>query len=111
MGYEKSKDDKRDAMSRQTNKRKKTNKWCRGKVGVAHTPELVVNHNMINWKPCSWFPRYYSYLRRDEGPKDYQYHCKHSYRCTSCGKYTEYWLKNPEECPDFKPKPEPTLAP
>jgi len=104
--WDKSKDEKRDVMSRQTNKRKPTNKWCKGKAGVEHTPELVVNHNMAN-RACRWFPLYFSYARRAEGVKSYRYSCKHSYRCTACGKYTEYFLKNVEECPDYTPKPEP----
>jgi hypothetical protein len=103
--WDKSKDEKRDAITRQTNKRKKTGRWCRGKVGVEHVTEMVVNHNMTFRKPCHWFPLYHSYARREEGPKNYRYSCFHSYRCTNCGKYVEYFLKNVEECPNFKPKP------
>ncbi len=106
MHWDKSKDEKRDVMTRQTNKRKSTAKWCRGKVGVVHTPELVVNHNYNPVMVCKWFGIYYSFARRDEGPKRWRYSCRHSYKCTNCGKYTEYYLKNIEECPDFKPQPE-----
>lgn len=104
--WDKSKDEKRDAITRQTNKRKSTAKWCRGKVGVEHVTELVVNHNMMYRKACRWFPTYWSYARRDEGPKDWRYTCMHSYKCINCGKYTEYFLKNIEECPNYVPKPE-----
>jgi hypothetical protein len=104
MALEKRKDELREEVIRTTNKRKKTGRWCRGKVGVEHEPELVVNHNMQRMT-CRWYSIYYSFLRRDEGPKDYRYTCKHSYRCTNCGKYTEVWLKNVEDCPDFTPKP------
>jgi len=117
MSWEKSKDDLREEFSRQVNKRKPTAKWCKGKEGREHTPELVINHNYVEPVQlpdteikakfaCRWYPIYYSYMRRDEGPKEWRYSCRHSYRCTACGKYTEYYLKNIEECPDFHPKPE-----
>jgi hypothetical protein len=97
MANEKSKDDLlQDEPLRHTNRRKKTGRWCKGKVGVEHTPELVVNHNreLYRWR---------------NGAREvwrWHYSCKHSYRCTTCGKYTEYFLKNAEECPDFTPQPE-----
>lgn len=91
-------------MTRQTNKRKSTAKWCKGKVGVEHEPELVVNHNIVRLS-CGWRMLY----RWRGGAREvwrWHYSCIHSYRCTNCGKYTEYYLKNVEECPDFKPQPE-----
>lgn len=103
--WDKSKDEKRDAITRQTNKRKSTAKWCKGKVGVEHQPELVINHNMTHLKPCSWRVLY----RFRGGEREvwrWLYYCKHSYKCTNCGKYTEVWLKNKEECPDFTPREE-----
>lgn len=106
MALEKRKDDLREEVARTGNKKKSTAKWCKGKIGVEHVTELVVNHN-ISWrKACKWYPLYFSYDRRDEGPKEWRYTCLHSYRCINCGKYTEYFLKNVEECPNYTPKPE-----
>jgi hypothetical protein len=104
VSWDKSKDELREETIRQTNKRKKTGRWCRGKVGVEHVTELVVNHNMTAIS-CKWYPLYYSFWRKEEGPKDWRYSCKHSLKCINCGKYVEYFLK-PEQCPDLTPKPE-----
>ena len=105
MSWEKRKDELREETARTYNAKKKTGKWCRGKVGVPHVTETVINHNWSNrTRLCGWYPLYYSYLRRDEGPKDYRYTCLHSLRCTNCGKYVEYFLK-PEQCPNATPKP------
>lgn len=105
MGWEKSKDELREEFSRQVNKRKPTKQWCKGKVGREHTPELVVNHNYNPLRKCGW--REVMYWRNGERHHwRWHYSCIHSYRCTTCGKYTEDWLKNKEECPDFVPQPE-----
>lgn len=105
MGYEKHRDDLLAKVIRQTNKRKKTGRWCRGKVGVEHTPELVVNHNYNPTRVCGWRD-IYSWRSGERQLWKWHYSCRHSYRCTKCGKYTEYFLKNVEECPDFAPCPE-----
>jgi hypothetical protein len=102
--WDKTKDELRQETIRQTNKRKKTGKWCRGKVGVEHTPEIVVNHSWTA-RSCSWYPLYFSFKRRDEGPRGWRYACRHSLRCTSCGKYVETFL-GVEQCPDAYPSPE-----
>jgi hypothetical protein len=95
------KDELRDAFTRQVNKRKSTAKWCKGKVGREHTPELVLNHNISRWS-CGW--RTHRFWRQGQWTQaPYRYSCWHAYRCTTCGKYTEYALKNVEECPDYKP--------
>lgn len=104
MALEKSKDDLREVVSRTANAKKKTHRWCRGKPGVPHVTEIVINHNMAHRVGCGWYPLYWSFKRRDEGPKDYRYSCMHSSRCINCGKYIEYFLK-PEQCPDATPKP------
>jgi hypothetical protein len=105
MSWEKSKDELREEFSRQVNKRKPTNKWCKGKVGREHTPELVINHNYTRpgWT-CGW-KEIMAWRNGERGHWKWHYSCKHSYRCTTCGKYTEDWLKNKEECPEFTPKP------
>ena len=109
MANEKSKDDLlQDEPLRHTNRRKKTGRWCKGKVGVEHTPELVVNHNYesIRLRGCEW--RELMYWRNGERHHwKWVYSCCHAYQCAACGKYTEWTLKNKEECPDFKPVPAP----
>ncbi|HJW01370.1 MAG TPA: hypothetical protein VJ617_19950 [Arthrobacter sp.] len=104
MSWEKRKDELREETARTYNKKKSTARWCKGKVGREHVTEIVLNHNYSNRKACMWYPIYYSFARRDEGPKDYRYWCQHSVKCTVCGKYVEYFLK-PEQCPTFQPKP------
>ena len=105
MTWDKRKDETREIISRQQNKKKITNKWCKGKVGVEHVTEVVINHNWTNrTRTCGWYPIYWSFKRRPEGPKDYRYTCMHSIRCINCGKYVEYFLK-PEQCPIATPKP------
>lgn len=103
MSWDKTKDEMRDQVIRQTNKKKKTNRWCKGKPGVPHLTEIVVNHNATRLQ-CKWYAIYFSYMRRDEGPKDYRYSCKHAIKCKNCGKYTNTWL-TAEQCPDGTPKP------
>jgi hypothetical protein len=103
--WDKSKDEKRDLITRQTNKRKSTAKWCKGKAGVEHTPEIVVNHNFTaRLRACEWRP---VYTRRTGIVQVWKWHysCVHALQCTSCGKYIE-WIVAPEQCPDFKPREE-----
>lgn len=107
MHWDKSKDEKLEVVSRQTNKKKSTARWCKGKVGREHVTAIVLNHNYTARQGCKWYPIYYSYARRDEGPKDWRYWCRHSAKCINCGKYVEYFLE-PEQCPTFKPKPNAT---
>ena len=102
--WDKSKDEKLEAVSRQVNSKKSTAKWCKGKAGREHVTEIVVNHNYSNTKGCRWSPIYISFARKGEGPRDYRYWCRHSLKCTVCGKYVEYFL-DPEQCPSFTPKP------
>lgn len=104
MSWDKSKDELREEFSRQVNKRKPTAKWCKGKVGREHVTEIVVNHNYSSTRDCRWGAIYFSFARRAEGPKDYRYWCRHSRKCTACGKYVEYFLKD-EDCPSYTPKP------
>lgn len=77
--------------SRPHRARKDRKRWCKGRVGREHTPELVVHHaytstmmqcHKTNW---TWSDRWL---------------CRHAYRCTTCGKYTKTWLSR-EECPTW----------
>ena len=105
MSWDKTKDELREETTRQVNKKKKTAKWCRGKVGVEHVTEIVVNHNYNHRRQvCEWRP---IYMRRTGIVQVWKWHysCLHSLKCTNCGKYTEYFLK-PEQCPGYVPRPE-----
>jgi hypothetical protein len=84
------------------NRKKKTGKWCKGKVGVEHVTEIVRNHNLRT--PCGWYVR--NYLRKASqivGVHAWRYSCHHARRCVKCGKYVEYLLLDPEQCPGWKP--------
>lgn len=101
--WDKTKDELREEFSRQVNKRKSTAKWCKGKVGREHDPELVINHN-FTWSGCRWnTSRFWSQKTWNEGP--WRYSCRHAYRCKGCGKYTEYVLKDVTQCPEYGPAP------
>lgn len=106
MSWDKTKDELRDQVVRQTNKRKSTARWCKGKEGREHVPELVVNHNYNrgNRWTCRWqeVMRYHNHERQHWR---WYYFCRHSYKCVNCGKYTEDRLKNVEECPEYTPRP------
>ena len=83
------------------NKKKSTARWCRGKAGVEHVTEIVVNHNFLNYAGCKWF----AVWRRVEGEfraVNFKWHCRHSERCVNCGKYVTYFLPE-QQCPDWKP--------
>jgi hypothetical protein len=64
-------------------------KWCRGKVGVEHTPEVMIPVN--SWSrsfgrtcgPISWDPTRWA--------------CYHSLVCTTCGKHLSHRV-TVEEC-------------
>ena len=105
MSWDKTKDELREQTIRQTNKRKKTAKWCKGKVGVEHVTEIVVNHNYTAMhRGCEWRTLY---MRRSGIVQVWKWHysCIHSLQCVNCGKYVEYYL-DPEQCPDWKPREE-----
>jgi hypothetical protein len=92
-------------VARTMNKKKKTARWCRGKVGVEHVTELVVNHNYTQTRPCGWFPLY----RRQAGVVrvySWRWHCRHSLKCVNCGKYVVYFVPA-EQCPLYTPRAEP----
>lgn len=94
-------------------RRRPTRKWCKGKVGVQHTPEIrlesyveslmryprIVSRGRLIPAPnqaCRWV----NHWRKD----DWHYHCSHQRWCTTCGKILKTRLE-PRECPDYSPKP------
>lgn len=93
--------------ARTLNRKKKTGKWCKGKVGVEHVAAIVKNHNLQRIE-CGWHVR--NYLRKAGqvvGVHSWRYSCRHARQCIKCGKYTEYLLTDPEQCPDYKPRKDP----
>jgi hypothetical protein len=101
MAYEKRKDELLDEAARTGNARKKTAKWCKGKVGREHESELVINHNVVRLE-CGWF-RHRAWMQQAWHWRPYHYSCIHSYRCKNCGKYLEWVLKDVTQCPDYTP--------
>lgn len=85
--------------------RKNTKRWCKGKVGRDHTPEVVRHHYyaapLFADKPCHW-QEHWSY-RAGERIKlrDTRWSCYHAIKCTTCGKYLEQWPPK-DMCPDWK---------
>jgi hypothetical protein len=87
------------------NRKKKTGKWCKGKVGVEHVTEIVKNHNLERIE-CGWHPaRYLRKGRAVVGVHSWRYSCRHARRCVNCRKYVEYLLPG-EQCPDYQPRDE-----
>lgn len=73
-------------------KRKKTAKWCKGKVGKEHKYEIVIDHVYAN---LSLFKDGCGYGKWNNGP----WICIHTWECSVCGK--KKYL-DPEDCPDRK---------
>lgn len=80
--------------------RKDKRRWCRGKVGVEHTPAIRFSQHRDWWAnhpknprevSCAWWPwGVYAYKR---------WSCYHEEACTSCGKILRHSLER--DCPDF----------
>ena len=98
--------DSEPGVARTMNRKKKTGKWCKGKVGVQHVTEIVVNHNFSKTRPCGWFPTSFRWDDAVMVVTSHRWRCIHSSKCVNCGKYVEYFLADPEQCPDYKPREE-----
>ena len=103
MAWDKTKDELRQETARTASKKKKTAKWCKGKVGVEHVTEIVVNHNYSGrMRVCEWRPIYYRKTGIVQVWK-WHYSCVHAEQCVNCGKYVE-WSVAPEKCPNYIPR-------
>lgn len=76
--------------------RKDTRRWCKGKPGREHVPEIV-------FRP--WYGRACHAL--DPGHwlnfSGSDWHCEHREACSRCGKILrEAWKLAREECPDWR---------
>lgn len=77
--------------------RKKTKRWCRGKVGREHVTEIVMNPATSYLFPIgtarsrchesTWMPTRWS--------------CGHIERCVNCGKHVRWTLPR-DECPVWR---------
>jgi hypothetical protein len=107
MSYSKSKDELREEFPRQVHKRKNTKQWCKGKVGVEHVTETVLNHNRSPSSVCGWVElmRWYA---GERGHWRWHYHCRHAIQCVNCGKYLKDFLGY-EEFPDAAANPKPEV--
>lgn len=75
-------------------KRKNTKRWCKGKEGREHIPEIV----WAKWdigRGCEPRPAYMSMWFYGDGP----WVCRHQEVCGVCGKVLQFLL-DPKLCPD-----------
>lgn len=76
--------------------RKDTRRWCRGKAGRQHTPEIVIPENtdtIAGRRGCAPGPAW----------SQNGWWCLHVERCTACGKILRaVWQLKPEECPVWR---------
>jgi hypothetical protein len=92
-------------------RRRSTKQWCKGKVGVAHVPEIKLDRyteslqlyprqdgSESRWRRCGW--RNWGWRRGE----DWHYHCRHQRRCANCGKILTPRLLD-QECPNYAPRP------
>ena len=76
--------------------RKDTRRWCQGKVGVEHTPEVALKGGLR--RTCGWRPRWRLDARRFRA----DWECWHEERCANCGKVSRYLGSlGAADCPDF----------
>ena len=82
--------DDRGYRPRRPRARKNTRRWCRGKVGVEHTPEIQSDHRGLG--PCRVPPGWARWRST--------WWCHHVERCSECGKTLRHSL-DVGECPDY----------
>lgn len=90
-------------------KKKKTRRWCKGKVGVEHRPEIVIDERTKQWRsdfgsrPACYRPDWLvKGGRAGRRPMTWSWLCSHVERCTVCGKILEHSLGT--RCPDYTPE-------
>lgn len=78
---------------------KDTKRWCKGKVGVEHDPEMTMEGRPSNIK-CARLQWHSWWARRED--VDPHWHCWHRERCRRCGKITNHFPLS-SRCPDYVP--------
>lgn len=84
--------------------KKNTKKWCKGKTGVEHKPEIRKSryHASMGDKAfCRWVPRWTGWRSGGWDYKNPRWLCFHEEFCTTCGKITRHTIDR-EECPEYK---------
>lgn len=91
-------------------RKKNTRRWCRGKVGREHEPEI----RYTKWhdssvaagfeRGCVWVP-FYRYRRSEDGGRTREisrwwWSCQHELGCSVCGKILVARLGR--KCPEFR---------
>lgn len=73
--------------------KKDTKKWCKGKVGREHVPELT-KQSWANDRTCAPPERWMLQLMPTRN-----WRCYHQWVCANCGKVLDRWLPA-RDCPD-----------
>lgn len=81
-----------DGPTLRRGRRKKTAKWCRGKVGVEHAPTLVHDDRYPPCGPSGWLDRATRTWHQTGG-----WVCFHIEVCATCGKHLRFYAI---PCPD-----------
>lgn len=81
-------------------KKKSTKRWCKGKVGREHVPEVVESH-VYGFLVHIGHGQHAKCHERDEMFKKLNggWFCRHAERCATCGKILRDQLPR-EECPE-----------
>lgn len=98
---------------RRTPSTKDRRRWCKGKVGRPHKPQIAIPPNAPT-DLCGWVER----INRFTTEPEYWYRCHHVELCAECGKVLRqrhyYWLKEPtnnhlrvSDCPEWTSDPKP----
>jgi hypothetical protein len=86
--------------------KKNTKRWCKGKVGVEHFPQVELSHYYAGSRTRMGKPTCYRSDQSWRGNKQV-WLCSHCIRCANCRKILhEAWDMEPSQCPlwDGKPK-------
>jgi hypothetical protein len=89
--------DDRGYRPRRPRARKDTKRWCRGKVGVEHTPVLDYRSFIKSYRDQP-----YCRVPPPWNPWKTNWWCHHIEKCSECGKTLRHSL-DVGECPDFRP--------
>lgn len=90
-------------------KKKKTRRWCKGKVGVEHQLEVRLDERITSWRkhmdperPVCYRPDWLVQGgRAGRRSESWSWMCSHIRVCTVCGKIVEQFLG--VNCPDYTP--------
>lgn len=78
--------------------RKDRRRWCRGKVGVEHVPQIAEGKYLSRKNRCQWRISYSRHF-------DFTWWCRHERHCVNCGKILDPTVPR-AECPEIRPRPE-----